>query len=47
METISMHCKNISQIQSGACSRLKVILLVEHSYIAIGEVLIQVWLQSD
>ena len=45
METISMHCKSISQIQSGACSRLRFILLVDHMYI--GEVLIQVLLQSE
>ena len=31
METISMHCKSISQIQSGAHSGLKVISLVEQS----------------
>ena len=32
METISMHCKSISQIQSGAYSELKVnISLVEHT----------------
>ena len=31
METINMHCKSISQIQSGIYSRLKVISLVEHT----------------
>ena len=31
METISMHCKSTSQIQSGAYFRLKVISLVEHT----------------
>ena len=31
METISMHCKSISQIQSGAYSELEVISLVEHT----------------
>ena len=30
METINMHCKSISQIQSGVYSGLKVISLVEH-----------------
>ena len=30
METINMHCKSISQVQSGAYSGLKVISLVEH-----------------
>ena len=45
MKTTNMHCKSISQIQSGAYCKLKVILLVEHTYV--GEVLIQVWLQSN
>ena len=31
METVNMHCKSISQIQSGICSGLKVISLVEHT----------------
>ena len=31
METINMHCKSISQVQSGAYSGLKVISLVEHT----------------
>ena len=31
METTNMHCKSISQIQSGGYSGLKVISLVEHT----------------
>ena len=31
METINMHCKSITKIQSGVYSGLKVILLVEHT----------------
>ena len=31
METINMHCKSISQIQSCAHSGLKVVSLVEHA----------------
>ena len=31
METIKMHCKSISQIQSGAYAGLKVISPVEHT----------------
>ena len=39
METISMHCKSISQIQPGAYSRLS--YFTGRRYI--GVVLIQVW----
>ena len=31
METINIHCKSISQIQSGVYSGLKVISLVDHT----------------
>ena len=31
METVNMHSKSLSQIQSGACAGLKVISLVEHT----------------
>ena len=31
MESINMHCKSISQVQTGAYSGLKVISLVEHT----------------
>ena len=31
METINMHCKGISQVQSGAYFGLNVISLVEHT----------------
>ena len=44
METINMQCKSISQIHLGICFMLKVVCLVEHTYI--GEVLIQIWLKS-
>ena len=40
METISMHCKSISQIQLGAES-----YFTSKAYVR--EVLIQIWLQSN
>ena len=43
METISMHCKSIAQIQSDAyCIQAESYSVTGRAYI--GEVLIQVWL---